>query len=268
MDLHNRDIALLKGELKSESKSSNFSMEQAQLDTDLRNRLDNLLRYKVEHEQPNLQPSRRYMSMDAMRRLAEEQSIKPQLESINAMIRSHPEIPKLSKLQKEPKLSEYAREIREKQKPFKAEKYRGQIPRDLQQTIESDIYRSIHHKRKPKSKDKSYAELNASGGIIEPIYFSLNPYGMSLNEADRHSSVQKLYNHDDYLEHHKGVAAGEKHIRNALERNLQADPDSLKGFNFYDNNVMQSLDSEYDWHKNKKLPYNPTGPSYTKRYVH
>jgi hypothetical protein len=209
MDLYNHNLALMKGEFVDRERrgsiDTGITSQDIQLASDLENRMYSLLKYKVDHEQPNLQPSRRYMSMDAMRRLAEEQSIKPELETINASIRSHPEI--------------------------KGGK-----------------------KRKGKAK----------GGVTSAVYFTLNPYKMSLNEADKYSSVQELYNHDDYVAAHGG---NERHIEQMLERNLAADPNSLKGFNFYAKNVTHSIDSEYDWYPGQqRLAYNAIGPKYTRKY--
>ena len=285
MDLHNRNISLLKGELdpayldrprnvtvsdiasapsfeKLFERPNEFttgnSARDAQLAADLDNRIYSLLKYKVAHEQPNLQPSRRYMSMDAMRMLAEEQSIKPELETINAIIRSHPEIPKLEKV---------SSEIRRQQKPYEAEKLR---PFKHEPGRNSDITRALKHglqmasKSKRKNKGKKKGKSKGKGGVISPVYFTLNPYKMSLNEADQYSSVQELYNHDDHVARHGG---NERHIGQMLERNLAADPNSLKGFNFYAKNVTQSIDSEYDWHPGyQKLAYNAIGPKYTRKY--
>jgi hypothetical protein len=201
------------------------------------------------------------MSMDAMRRLAEEQSIKPELETVNAIIRSHPEIPDLSKV---------SSEIRRQQKPTEAEKMRPFLytPKkdDDMYNRPSDITRALKQalKGKTKGKGKSKVKSKGRGGVISPVYFTLNPYKMSLNEADKYSSVQELYNHDDHVKAHGG---NEHHIAQMLERNLAADPNSLKGFNFYAKNVTHSLDSEYDWYPGElKLAYNAIGPKYTRKY--
>lgn len=81
MDLHNRHISLLKGGNIDENI-------QSQLDAELHNRIDQVLKYRVDHEQPHLQPSHRQIPMDSLRMLSEQQSIEPELETINAYIRT------------------------------------------------------------------------------------------------------------------------------------------------------------------------------------
>ncbi len=112
---------------------------------DLHNRLESLLKYKVDREWPNLMPRRNY-TMDNLRRLAEEQSIRPELNVINDYVdRSRFEDIPISA------------ELREQQVPFEAERYRPTA--HLSSQMESDIYRSLKHKPLTKKENKDIAKL-------------------------------------------------------------------------------------------------------------
>jgi len=114
----------------------------ALLASDLHNRIESLYKYKVDREMPHLMPQRNY-TMDGLRRLAEDQSLRPELNLINDYV-GHT-------------VQEESEMLRTQQKPFKAERYRPTPHLSTQQ--ESDIYRSLKHKPLTKKEKKEIAKL-------------------------------------------------------------------------------------------------------------
>jgi hypothetical protein len=140
--LDNDSSAMLKDLLGNSSFSHGSTSYQPDpqamlLEEELHKRIDELLKYKIEREQPNLQPVHRTMPMDALRRLAEQQSMKEELEVVNEYIENHPEI--------KAHIPSY---VREQQRPTQAEKYRTTRHKPGR---ESDIYRALTHRTKPKT---------------------------------------------------------------------------------------------------------------------
>jgi hypothetical protein len=114
----------------------------ALLASDLHNRIESLLKYKVEREIPQLMPRRNY-TIDGLRRLGEDQSLRPELNLINDYV-GHT-------------VQEESEMLREQQIPFEAERYRPTPHLSSQQ--ESDIYRSLKHRPLTKKEKKEIAKL-------------------------------------------------------------------------------------------------------------
>ena len=165
-------------------------MIQQALNTDLHNRLDNLLKYKVSREWPNLQP--RIMPVDGLRRLAEDSSIRPELNLMNDYVNKRAQEEGIT----------VADEIREQQVPFEAEKYRN--TKHLSTQMASDVFRSIHHRALTKKERKEVTKLvkqyNAQNKHLEPepeplplpLPIDITPHQLAQLEAENPKEVDEI----------------------------------------------------------------------------